>query len=307
MPIKDPLSNAVLGSEVVYTNWTKKREVQQFLDHHPGCIPNGWTSRVLPLQEEAHSHDDPSHGASSIFQETLFGGARRNAPRIALVLLLIAAALKAFNVPPLFLNASEGNYFFSEMKTFSEVTQSVDGFPKGSKLRIYQDPAKFLIVFPMKGMSQEAAFEGGFFTLWVSFLILWTKRNYSRYRTRGGMQVVLQQLFSLPFGAVALYLMRGLVGALFETTEILLSPERLILVRHLYQLALNYAQVSSIKLGDITKLAATAESLVSAEKLAQISIEEGTVVHSLGERLTEIERAFVVNLIREYIQGYGKT
>ncbi|CAE8610876.1 unnamed protein product [Polarella glacialis] len=44
---KDPLTNMRLESREVRTNWAVRREVSDFLDAHPGYVPEGWDSREL--------------------------------------------------------------------------------------------------------------------------------------------------------------------------------------------------------------------------------------------------------------------
>lgn len=44
---RDPLSNIVLPSREVRTNWGVRRNVQDFLDAHPDHEPEGWDSREL--------------------------------------------------------------------------------------------------------------------------------------------------------------------------------------------------------------------------------------------------------------------
>jgi len=45
---RDPLTNVELASQEVRTNLGARRELQAFLDGHPGYLPEGWESRELP-------------------------------------------------------------------------------------------------------------------------------------------------------------------------------------------------------------------------------------------------------------------
>eukprot|EP00931_Biecheleriopsis_adriatica_P073182 TRINITY_DN47521_c0_g1_i1.p1 TRINITY_DN47521_c0_g1~~TRINITY_DN47521_c0_g1_i1.p1 ORF type:complete len:211 (+),score=21.00 TRINITY_DN47521_c0_g1_i1:67-699(+) len=47
----DPMSNRVLKSCEVFTNWDKRSEVQSFLDQHPEYKPEGWEDRTMLAAE----------------------------------------------------------------------------------------------------------------------------------------------------------------------------------------------------------------------------------------------------------------
>lgn len=57
---RDPLTNTVLPSTEVRTNWGVRREVQTFLDRHPDFLPEGWDSRELPPPDELRRVDRPA-------------------------------------------------------------------------------------------------------------------------------------------------------------------------------------------------------------------------------------------------------
>jgi hypothetical protein len=50
---RDPLTNARLKNANLFTNWTKRREVDAWLTRHPAQTPEGWTSRTAPPPLEA--------------------------------------------------------------------------------------------------------------------------------------------------------------------------------------------------------------------------------------------------------------
>ena len=50
---RDPLTNARLKNANLFTNWTKRREVDAWLTRHPTQTPEGWTSRAAPPPLEA--------------------------------------------------------------------------------------------------------------------------------------------------------------------------------------------------------------------------------------------------------------
>lgn len=47
----DPLNNVELSARILIPNWCKRREVQCFLDEHPGYLPQGWATRDVPAPE----------------------------------------------------------------------------------------------------------------------------------------------------------------------------------------------------------------------------------------------------------------
>jgi hypothetical protein len=44
---KDPLTRRALSSTKVMTNWAMRNVVQDWLDKHPGVMPDGWDNREL--------------------------------------------------------------------------------------------------------------------------------------------------------------------------------------------------------------------------------------------------------------------
>ena len=50
---RDSLTNARLKNANLFTNWTKRREVDAWLTRHPTQTPEGWTSRAAPPPLEA--------------------------------------------------------------------------------------------------------------------------------------------------------------------------------------------------------------------------------------------------------------
>jgi hypothetical protein len=45
---RDPLTNAHVKNASLFTNWTKRREVDAWLSRHPEQTPEGWPSRSVP-------------------------------------------------------------------------------------------------------------------------------------------------------------------------------------------------------------------------------------------------------------------
>lgn len=51
--LRDPLTNTVLSTTQVFTNWDKRREVNAWLEEHPDYIPKGWASHDDMVPAEA--------------------------------------------------------------------------------------------------------------------------------------------------------------------------------------------------------------------------------------------------------------
>eukprot|EP00931_Biecheleriopsis_adriatica_P009122 TRINITY_DN110226_c0_g1_i1.p1 TRINITY_DN110226_c0_g1~~TRINITY_DN110226_c0_g1_i1.p1 ORF type:complete len:190 (+),score=36.24 TRINITY_DN110226_c0_g1_i1:72-641(+) len=52
--VRDPLTNDLLPSQRLTTNWDKRREVEGFLAAHPEYTPAGWPERsMIPVDAEA--------------------------------------------------------------------------------------------------------------------------------------------------------------------------------------------------------------------------------------------------------------
>lgn len=47
LAFSDPMTRQPLDSTKLLTNWSKRDDVQLFLDEHPGWVPDGWDSRAL--------------------------------------------------------------------------------------------------------------------------------------------------------------------------------------------------------------------------------------------------------------------
>lgn len=71
---RDPVSNAEIASEVLYTNWDKRREVAAWLADHPTYVPQGWRSRddIPPANAHLEATNEAHRGA------LFFNGLRRN-------------------------------------------------------------------------------------------------------------------------------------------------------------------------------------------------------------------------------------
>jgi hypothetical protein len=62
---RDPLTNSVVKNNTLFTNWTKRREVDAWLTRHPGQCPEGWGGeRKVPPPLEA-SQDGNAKGNST--------------------------------------------------------------------------------------------------------------------------------------------------------------------------------------------------------------------------------------------------
>eukprot|EP00924_Labyrinthula_sp_SR-Ha-C_P005742 snap_masked-scaffold_14-processed-gene-3.53-mRNA-1 protein AED:1.00 eAED:1.00 QI:0/0/0/0/1/1/2/0/365 len=64
---RDPLTNCILPSPEMYTNWGKRREVEEFLDKYPTYLPSGWTERdCLPTAKDLMVLDEKQKKSDKI-------------------------------------------------------------------------------------------------------------------------------------------------------------------------------------------------------------------------------------------------
>ena len=70
-PSRDPLTNSLLGTEALFTNWAVRKTVSAWLAAHPSFTPEGWPTRelaaavpfpapALPAEDEDDSDEDDS-------------------------------------------------------------------------------------------------------------------------------------------------------------------------------------------------------------------------------------------------------
>jgi hypothetical protein len=74
-PRRDPLNNVEISTDVLYTNWDKRREVAAWLAENPTYLPQGWRSRDDVPSANAHLESEDDEILAN-------GGAGRGAPAL---------------------------------------------------------------------------------------------------------------------------------------------------------------------------------------------------------------------------------
>jgi len=208
---RDPLTNMDLQSRVLHTNWGVRREVQRFLDDHPGYVPNGWTKREVPLP--AGSAEGTVAGAGQLSARAL--SSRRVGALLAVVVALLVGLVVRHQMPvaPLGRHGPPGN-------------ATVLHQPKGSRLQAWTEGDHLVVHLPPQGVGVDQVAEFCFACFWTGFTTIWTIGA-----VRSGAPVMFA-MFSLPFFGVGISLLRGAAKAPFRrqyldlgTTDYKLSTE----------------------------------------------------------------------------------
>ena len=245
---RDPLTNAHVKNATLFTNWTKRREVDAWLTRHPNQTPEGWASRSVPPPLEARDarrrrgrnrddgsaerddaasdEDDEQHARrrGRFFLPTTFA--------VAATAALFATAFLAATAPA----PPPGFPQFPPGVVASTLKGSgVTGMPappawyaamravkppSGSRVRARRGSRGALeIVIPPRGDAArgDALAELGFAAAWSAFTGAWTLGA-----CRGPTPAVA--LFSAPFWGVSAHLGKAALCAATETTRVVFFP-----------------------------------------------------------------------------------
>ena len=245
---RDPLTNARLKNANLFTNWTKRREVDAWLTRHPTQTPEGWTSRTAPPPLEARdaraaarrrrndeTNEANEHGLRNRNRGGFLNGANGALPTmcaaVAASVLLSTAFLAATSPAP-----PPGFPQFPPGVVASTLRGSgVTGMPappawyaamravkppSGSRVRARRGSRGALeIVIPPRGDAArgDALAELGFAAAWSAFTGAWTLGA-----CRGPTPAVA--LFSAPFWGVSAHLGKAALCAATETTRVVFFP-----------------------------------------------------------------------------------
>jgi hypothetical protein len=250
---RDPLTNASVKNANVFTNWTKRREVDAWLTRHPDQIPEGWCSRDVPrpLEERdaraarrrrargrrtANAGGDETAGDDD--EDDRFDGGHESLnsflPRVFATLAATAMVATLFLAsttpapPPGFPQFPPG-VVPSAMKGSSSTGMPTPPAwytamkplkpPSGSRISARRGcrGALEIVVPPFGVFTGNAAAELGFAATWATFTGAWTFGAF-----RGPTPVV--SLFSVPFWGVSAHLSKAAIAAATETTRIVFFP-----------------------------------------------------------------------------------
>ena len=244
---RDPLTNARLKNANLFTNWTKRREVDAWLTRHPTQTPEGWTSRTAPPPLEARdaraaarrrrndeTNEANEHGLRDRNRGGFLNGANGALPTmcaaVAASVLLSTAFLAATSPapPPGFPQFPPGVVastlrgsgvtgmpappaWYAAMKPVKA--------PSGSRIRARRGArgALEILIPPLGAARGDAIAELGFAATWSAFTGAWTVGAF-----RGPTPGVA--LFSVPFWGVSAHLGKAALAAATETTRVVFFP-----------------------------------------------------------------------------------
>ena len=248
---RDPLTNAHVKNASLFTNWTKRREVDAWLSRHPDQTPEGWPSRSVPppLEERdarakrrRNRNDNGNQGNGDDDETDGFRGRNGNrflndaafiktfCAAVSMTALLSTAFLAATAPapPPGFPQFPPGVVastlkgssmtgmpappaWYAAMKTVKP--------PSGSRVvaRRGARGALEIVIPPLGATRSDAVAELGFASTLSAFTGAWTVGAF-----RGPTPAVA--LFSLPFWGVSAHLGKAALAAATETTRVVFFP-----------------------------------------------------------------------------------
>ena len=252
---RDPLTNAHVRNAALFTNWTKRREVDAWLAQHPDQTPEGWPSRTVPPPLEARGArrarnrrnlngvredrdvSDEDDESDETRRRRRFGDAFLNdgaLPKMCAGLAAAALLSTAFLAatapapPPGFPQFPPG-VVASTLKGSGVtgmpappawyVAMKPVKAPAGSRIRARRGSrgAMEIVIPPLGAMRGDAVAELGFAATWSAFTGAWTVGAF-----RGPTPAVA--LFSLPFWGVSAHLGKAALAAATETTRVVFFP-----------------------------------------------------------------------------------
>mmetsp|Transcript_20500 Transcript_20500/g.37305 ORF Transcript_20500/g.37305 Transcript_20500/m.37305 type:complete len:433 (+) Transcript_20500:71-1369(+) len=195
---RDPLTNSVLSSSALHTNWGTRREVQRFLDAHPEYVPQGWSTRQVPAPLQRA-------GNRSGLRWQL------RSPMLAMVAVAVIGSFTVLdykNVP----RKQEGNS--------SKVSSAeIPSLPRGSRLAVtFSDDGSLGVRVPPSAHLAARLLERAVFaSLWLGFTVVWTV-----LALRGERSMVFRACL-LPFWGMGVMLILRIGNAVFAGERLYLQ------------------------------------------------------------------------------------
>lgn len=234
---RDPLTNENIKNVNLFTNWTKRREVDAWLTRHPEQTPEGWTSRQIPHPKEEKDKRRNRRGGSDANDENnnnnyvnkVFKVSSAAIATVA-VLTTVFLATTAPAPPPGFpqfppgvvastLKGSGVTGMPAPPAWYAALRQVKP--PSGSRIvaRRGSRGALEIVIPPATGgtLGGDALAELGFAATWAAFTGMWTVGAF-----RGPTPAVA--LFSVPFWGVSAHLGKSVLSAATETTRVVFYP-----------------------------------------------------------------------------------
>eukprot|EP00511_Aplanochytrium_stocchinoi_P009792 CAMPEP_0204866780 /NCGR_PEP_ID=MMETSP1348-20121228/19085_1 /ASSEMBLY_ACC=CAM_ASM_000700 /TAXON_ID=215587 /ORGANISM="Aplanochytrium stocchinoi, Strain GSBS06" /LENGTH=332 /DNA_ID=CAMNT_0052018833 /DNA_START=13 /DNA_END=1008 /DNA_ORIENTATION=- len=282
---RDPLTNVCLKSKNVFTNWSKRREVQSFLDENAGLIPAGWKERKVPPASD-ESRDKKLWKYKTIYAHALTG--------------ILSAALGIYILKGKRNPNSEIAQFYNERNL--RLLEKIP--PAGSLLKVVEalddkNNIKLLrILIPTKNMDAEVATGMIFPLVWLTFIAVWTRGAY-----RAG--IGFAALFSLPFWSTGLWLLKSVLAPVIQETEVVLSPTAFSIAYDMFKIGwlnINYRWLVKGKSTDITGCSVETLSYLNGQPIKHVVLRAGVNSYAFGHALKYVEKEHIVMEILEYLR-----
>lgn len=301
---RDPLTNEILASTSVYTNWDKRREVSEWLDANPTRTPSGWTTRTVPAPKK--DRDGPERRSDRTAGRQGRGGAGRlGFGRNAL--------LKTSALVTVFAFAYAGYAGYAGLKPNSGTRgaprlPSIDEFgghvmrldpPAGSRIgvRVASDAygmSALEITFPAASVDMASLL---FSIPWFAITGTWT------YGAMNAANPIFAS-FSLPFWAVGFNMIHQGATTAFENTKLLVTPQRFYLEKTIFDRRMFYLKGDT---KDLSKAALETYAYVNGHPQNNLVLHHGVKSHVLQRRLHPSENDFVVSIIEKFLKKHRKT
>lgn len=194
---RDPLTNVELSSKVLHTNWGVRREVQRFLDDHPGYRPQGWADRLIPAPQLQPGDSSLHSGATWRLHPSC-----RCLAFLGLVLPVLLA---------LVLRSRPSELWRSSHPSPPDDSRVLHP-PKHSLLKAWKstESDELTVYAPRHGFDGDTVGQLAFAVFWTGFTGLWTAGAL-----QNGAPVIFA-MFSLPFWGVGVSLLANSIKAPFQ-------------------------------------------------------------------------------------------
>ena len=302
---RDPLTNEILASKSVYTNWDKRREVSEWLDANPTRTPSGWTTREVPAPKK--DRDGPERRSDGSVGR---GRGRGGAGRLGFGR---NALLKTSALVTVFALGYAGYAGFVGSKPNSGTRgaprlPSIDEFgghvtrvdpPAGSRIgvRLASDSdgmSALEITFPSASVDMASLL---FSIPWFAITGTWT------YGAMNAANPIFAS-FSLPFWAVGFNMIHQGATTVFENTKLLVTPRRFYLEKTIFDRRMFYLKGDT---KDLSKAALETYAYVNGHPQNNLVLHHGVKSHVLQRGLHPSENDFVVNILDKFLKKHRKT
>lgn len=279
---RDPLTNVELGSRVLHPNWGVRREVQRFLEEHPGYLPQGWSSRKVPLPGDDSAGSGRGRGAGAAAGASVAALLRgRRALSVALVAVLLAAAGGSFGLTAW---RSAARHAVAPPEGAMVLHP-----PKGSPLQAWSSDGEQLMVHsPARGVDTDMVGQLVFAVIWTGFTACWTVGAVSNGAP------VLFVMFSLPFWGVGGSMLVSAAKAPWQSETLDMGSESYALTKAWLGVVL------SNNTGQISDLSGLPVRACDGER-CELVFEDGLQELSFGSSLRTSEAKWLQSEIQQHL------